>query len=109
MRPTDFAEANLTLTAPPGMGEDKCEPLRVCSTSAPYADGTVLPVVVSCWELSDEDLAALAKSRRLWLLVWGSSMPPVRLDVETPFVPVVLDGNALATTYDPTERKDGRR
>jgi len=42
--------------------------------------------VVSCWEPSPEELAALAKGGRIWLVVLGKQ-PPVQLQTAWPFAP----------------------
>jgi hypothetical protein len=37
------------------------------------------PVLVSVWELSKEERAAIAAGHNVELTVWGSGTPPVRL------------------------------
>lgn len=74
MTPVDFLEAMRSLGAPKGMSE--CDPL-------PVADRTVngLPCVVSCWELTDDELAQVVATKRVWLAVvsGNGSQPPVIL------------------------------
>lgn len=40
---------------------------------------------VSCWKIDPEDLEAINRTGKIWLLVKGSQ-PPVALDAEYPFV-----------------------
>ncbi|MFA7505287.1 MAG: hypothetical protein WCZ28_11355 [Burkholderiaceae bacterium] len=66
-RPVEFAEANTLLLAPAGH-EDSVAPLPVHR-----GDGCV----VSCWQLSAEDLRRIAETGEIWLSVWGHTAPPV--------------------------------
>ena len=43
------------------------------------------PVVVSCFKMTAEELAEVNKTGRVWLIVYGHTMPPVILDGESPF------------------------
>ncbi len=76
MNPVHFPEANLTLTPPAGW------PPEACGNLSTYADGKE---IISCWELSDEELLELARHRRLWVRVAGQGAPPMSLQVEHPF------------------------
>lgn len=75
MIPVDFPEANLRLVGPPGV--PNILPLPVCATGQH---------VVSCWEMTDEEIADLVKTRRLYLVVCGQPQPPVSLHSRPPFV-----------------------
>ena len=78
MRPVEFDEMTIVLSKPEGMTDDECMPLPV------FRDGKQ---VVSCWELSKEDLELINQTGRIYLgVVSGKSQPPVFLTVETPFV-----------------------
>ncbi len=81
MTPTSFAESNRALGRPRDMTEEQCEPLSV------YVGvrSDELPVVISCWKLTPEELEEINRTGRVWLHVIGRSMPPVILQVETPF------------------------
>ena len=80
MEVLNFAEANCLLTAPKGQ-EEVVGALPVLRT-----DGCL----ISCWLLSDKDLALIQTTKRVWLQVWsGATQPPVAVSVERPY-----DGNA---------------
>ena len=64
------ADRMMVLGAPTGM-DDSCDPLTVCRTEW---DG--MPVVVSCWKVTPEELAEIQRTGRVWLAIWGESMPP---------------------------------
>jgi hypothetical protein len=66
-----FPEANLVLTGPQGP-----EDPDVSTVMARALEGTV----VTCWQLSETDLEALiANGGKVWLSVWGRTMPPAMI------------------------------
>lgn len=63
-----FPEANIRLTGPQGADDPD-----VYTVHARRLDGTC----VTCWQLSSEDIEEIiASGGKLWLSVWGPSMPP---------------------------------
>jgi hypothetical protein len=58
------------LAAPPN--EPYCHPLEICDASQ---NGT--PVMISAWEPSDEEIEAIKRGERLWLIIYGKSHPMV--------------------------------
>lgn len=81
MVPASFPESNVALDPPPGMSLDDCEALSVLRTQT--AQGH--PVVISCWKLTREELDEVGRTGRVWLLVYGQTMPPCALDGHQPF------------------------
>lgn len=80
MKPVHFEQMNRILARPPNMTEEQCASLPI------FTDGTVC---VSCWEPTIEELAELARTGRVYLLVHsGYTQPPVRLTTLLPFEPV---------------------
>lgn len=73
--PSAFAESNAVLDRPPGMTDEQCGPLNVCRAVDP--DG--VPIVVSCWKFSREELDEVNRTGRVWLLIWGRTMPPAAI------------------------------
>lgn len=71
-QPCNFPESNGVLGKPPGMTADECEALCVA-----HATMDEMPVVISCWKLTVEELAEVNRTGRLWLTVLGNTMPPV--------------------------------
>lgn len=66
--PVEFYGSNRTLHAAPGT-EDRVSDLHI------FTDGESC---VSCWELTDEEVAEIVRTRRAWLQVMsGVSQPPV--------------------------------
>lgn len=81
MLPVTFEEQNLIFVKPGDMTEEQCGSLPVWAGKD--ADG--VPVIISCWQPSREDLQELMETGRLWLVVTGSVQPPVRITTENPF------------------------
>lgn len=76
MHPVDFPEKNITFQAPPNMPE--CQPLP-----AHIHPGGI----ISCWQISDEELEILVKTKQIYLCIATIVQPPVSLMVEMPFTP----------------------
>lgn len=81
MLPTKFPEANFIFTKPEDMTDEQCMDLPVWRGNG--ADG--VPMIISYWKLSYEDLQEINKTGGVWLRIIGSGMPPVALEVECPF------------------------
>ena len=79
MKPIAFAEANTVLTKPAGMTDEQC-------ASLPVFKGEMggMPVLLSCFEMSDEELLRIIETKRIWLYVFGDRQPPVALTDRPP-------------------------
>lgn len=73
MNAINFSLANTMLSA------EGCDDLPVCASEMHG-----LPVMVSCWEPSEEDIQLILKNKRVFLWVWGSSHPPVAVTAIPP-------------------------
>ena len=71
MNPINFNEVNVNYVA------DGCEDLPVFK-----GDNQI----ISCWELSAEEIQEIVKNKVIWLSIWGNAQPPVCLMAETPFI-----------------------
>lgn len=81
MEATGFKESNVVLDKPPGMTDDDCYSLSVFRG----VNTNGIPIVISCWKLSQEELEEFNKTKRIYLMVCGQSMPPVALMAKSPF------------------------
>lgn len=75
MTPTVTPEQNLELGAPPGMAG--CDPMRVEVRQTPEG----YPVLVSTWDLTDDERLQIGAGGRVELWVFGSEHPPVAMQV----------------------------
>lgn len=76
MKPIDFDGRNAVLGAPKGQ-EDEVVPLPVHRTE--------MGIIISCWELTDDEIAKIRLTGRIWLSVWsGETQPPVGIGVSRP-------------------------
>lgn len=97
MNPVDFPQANRTFTKPEGWTDLECSPLRVHDTGQE---------LISCWQPTDEERAAIAAGAPIWLSVCGHGHPPVILSAESPFqgahLHLVKDGRCMVPgcSYD---------
>ena len=82
MIPTSFAESNDYLSGPSDMTVEQCAPLSVLR--GVFAE-VGLPAVISCWKLTKEELDEINRTGRVWLTVYGLTMPPVALTIAKPF------------------------
>jgi hypothetical protein len=76
-----FEQSNQVLSAPEGMTHEEVNPLSVCITT----DEAGLPLVISCWKVTADELIEIARTGRIWLGVVGQTMPPVWLMGTNPF------------------------
>ncbi len=81
MIPTAFDEENALLQPPPQLTVDQCEPLSICL--AHNDEGQ--PVIISAFKPTVEELAEIQRTGRVWLMVYGWQMPPVKLSGYSPF------------------------
>lgn len=81
MKPIHFPESNFEFQKPANMPEDQCGNLPVFKgkTDEGY------PVIISCFELSPEEIAEVQKTGKIWLHVCSHGMPPVFAGTEYPF------------------------
>lgn len=81
MIPVQFKEANFTFTKPDNMTDEQCMSLPVFRGK----DQGGIPVIISCWKLSKEDLDDINKTGQIYLSIAGDGMPPVSIFTENPF------------------------
>lgn len=82
MIPIEFPEMNFTYSKPQGMTDEECAPLHVFKGK----DEASTPVIISCWQLSKEDLEEINRTGKIYLQIVGHGMPPVSLYTEHPFI-----------------------
>jgi len=70
LKPIEFKEQNITYVA------DNCLDLP-----AHKADDQI----ISCWQLSEDDLKRVNETGVIWFSVQGQGQPPIWLGTETPF------------------------
>ena len=64
---TSFGESNCVLDKPGDMSYDECQALSVLRAKT---DGG------ACWKFTKEELDEINKTGRVWLMVYGLTMPP---------------------------------
>lgn len=82
MQPIEFKEQNKVFTKPESMTDEQCQSLPVWMGK----DTQGVPNIISCWEVTPQELLKINETGKIWLSVCGSGMPPVLLMAENPFV-----------------------
>lgn len=70
LKPVPFEEQNIVYVAPG------------CGDLPAFQDGRQ---IITCWEISDEQLQVLSDTKRIYLWVTGAAQPPVSVCVDYPF------------------------
>lgn len=87
MLPIDFIEKNFVYTKPEGWTDEQCSDLPVWRGNVAIDEaGNTAPAIISCWQLSKEDLEEIQKTGRIWLSVTANVQPPVSIFTENPFI-----------------------
>lgn len=82
MKGVEFKDQTRVLGKPEKMSDNECSSLPVKDT-----ENAGYPSLESVWELSDEELAMVNKSKRIRLGILGKGMPPVYIAVEQNEIP----------------------
>jgi hypothetical protein len=78
---TGFAEENTVLSKPPELTADECDALSVWCGSLQNGEAAV----ISCWKVTAEELDAIIRTGRVWVIVLGETMPPILPTGLSPF------------------------
>jgi hypothetical protein len=81
MIPTSFHESNGVIGPPAGVKEEDVGSLSIWRGE----DRLGLPLLISCWKLTVEELEEIKRTGRVWLIASAVTIPPVALQVESPF------------------------
>ena len=76
------SEANVILIGPPSMENQDCDALSICRALWQAPSGERFPILVSCFEPTDEERQAIAEGAPIYLHIIGSVMPPVMLSTQ---------------------------
>jgi len=76
-QPISFPEQNMIYNKPVDMTDEECSPLPTLT------DGST---IVSCWQLSPEELEHIQKTGVIWLGVLGYEHPPVFVTAISPII-----------------------
>lgn len=83
-----FPEANAVLVGSP---EDKAAGTVFDLPVHRYRDLDQNPHVISCWQLSPDELAEVMRTGVVWLHAWGTTHPPICVTGKKPFKEQVVD------------------
>lgn len=102
MFPTGFDEENGVLHPPPGVDIEEVQMLSVWRGGIKDIEtGKLSPVVISCWKPTKEELEEINKTGRVWLYIWGETMPPASVGGQNPFkLAETKDNGSIPPTTD---------
>lgn len=81
--PVAFPESNAVLTGSP---EDRAAGTVLDLPIHRYRDLDRNSHVISCWRLTNEEWAEVARTGLIWFHAWGETHPPVSIIGLSPFV-----------------------
>lgn len=81
MVPISFDQANHIIDKPKDISVEQCDPLNVCMCQS--EDG--VPLIVSCWKITKEELEEFNRTGRIWLITVGDKHSMVTLTANNPF------------------------
>ena len=84
MVPTSFIEANQFFDWPVDMTDDECGPLDTWK-GLMQVDDSKVPVIVSCFKMTAEELIEVNRTGRVWVYNWGTKLQPHSLSGISPF------------------------
>jgi hypothetical protein len=89
MKGVKFPEQTTVYGKPEGWKDEDCYGLPVAQSFYLNSDQKPVPCLISSWEgeLTDEQIDEIIRSRKVkvFLSITGTGMPPVSLQVDTPF------------------------
>lgn len=83
MTPTSFPESNNYFDKPNDMTEEQCGVLSTFQGN----DINGLPVIISCWKPSKEELEEINRTGRVWVFHYGGYLQPHAVSGTNPFIP----------------------
>ena len=75
--PIEFEQQNAIFTKPEDMTDDECVSLHVFQSETQ---------IISCWQLTEDEMIEVAKTGKIYLSVMGQAQPPVCVLGESPFI-----------------------
>jgi hypothetical protein len=85
MNPTSFEQSNGIADTPEDVTPEDVVPLSVFRGGINLQSGLQVPIIISCWKLTKEELELINKTGRIWLWIYATQMPPVSVEVKSPF------------------------
>lgn len=86
MTPKAFPQQNRIYKKPEGWEDDQCGDLPTWAGEVAVDDrGTKVPAIISCWQLSKEEVEEIQRTGEVWLSVTGTTLPPVAVFTQNPF------------------------
>jgi len=72
-------------TKPEGWTDEQCVGLPAYVQQWKNEKGEDERIVISCWQLTEEEREQIATTGKLWMSVYGETVPPIALMTTEPF------------------------
>jgi len=105
MQGVSFPQQTTVYGKPAGWKDEDCYGLPVAQTVYLKSEDKPEACLISCWQLSPEELIEVQKTGKVYLSITGAGMPPVCIYGISPF-PEDYDRDAALHVH--TELREGR-
>lgn len=85
MQGVKFPQQTTVYGKPEGWKDEDCYGLPVNQAYYQNSNGYGVPCLISCWQLSPEELEEVKRTGKIFLSITGAGMPPVSLYTADPF------------------------
>ncbi len=82
MNPVKFDQQNFVWGRPTGTTEEQVGEMPAFKGEE---QGSGWPLTISCWEPSEEELAEIIKTKKVWLRIYGANHPVVSVSGNSPW------------------------
>lgn len=82
-----FPQQTTVFGKPKDWKDEDCYGLPVAQSFYLNSEQKKVPCLISCWQLTKEELEEIQRTGIVWLSITGEGMPPVSLQINTPFLP----------------------
>lgn len=92
-QPIDFPERNDFIGKPHDMTDEQCSSIPVCRMmtyipgETPESEPVQVAAHVSCWELTEEELAEVTKTGKIYVKILGHTLFPMSIHGVKPINP----------------------
>lgn len=76
MKPVDFPESNITFGPPSGYDISQIQRIKGFASIIDKGNLEGDPVIITCWELTDEELSEVLLNKKIYICFLSSGLPP---------------------------------
>lgn len=92
MKGITFPQQNKVYGKPDAWKDEDCYSLPVYEGVRTLPSGIRTPVIISCVEVTPEEIEQIQATGKIWLTLCYNVMVPFSLDTVSPFPPIIVEG-----------------